>query len=205
MESIRLELPHTHKGRAIDDLAIMASIPNMGVYLPSDHLQKEKVVRALLQNEKPAYVRVGRNVSEAVYGEEKVLFHMDRATVLHEGNDATIIACGEMVKAAEDAARVLKEQGIYVRVLDMYCLKPIDAVAVEKAVKETRGIITVETHPHHSRLGCMVSKIAAETSSNKVIRLSFPEPIIATDKSEQQFDHHGLCNETIAAAVMELI
>ncbi|WP_199883895.1 transketolase C-terminal domain-containing protein [Anaerosinus massiliensis] len=204
MESIQLEFARLQKGRSMDDLAIMTSVPDMCVYLPSDHLQTEQVVRALLQNEKPAYVRVGRNVAKEVYGEDKVLFHMDRATVLHEGNDATIIACGELVKAAEEVACILKEQGIHVRVLDMYCLKPIDAVAVEKAAKETRGIITVEPQPHHSRLGCTVSRIAAEISSIKVIRLSFPDPTASNDKAEQQFDHR-LRNETIAAAVMELI
>ena len=77
------------------DIAAMAAIPNMRVYIPSDHLQTRELVKALLKDEKPAYVRVGRNAVEPVYEEEHVPFEMDKATVVCEGTDIAIIACGE--------------------------------------------------------------------------------------------------------------
>ena len=76
----------------------------MRVYLPSDRFQTAHLIEALLQDEKPAYVRVGRNAVEDIYSEENCPFEMDKATVLCEGTDVAIIACGEMVKPALDAA-----------------------------------------------------------------------------------------------------
>ena len=79
------------------DIAAMSAIPNMRVYLPSDRFQTAKLIEALLKDEKPAYIRVGRNPVEDIYTEDNCPFEMDKATVLAEGTDAAIIACGEMV------------------------------------------------------------------------------------------------------------
>lgn len=93
------------------DIAAMSAIPNMRVYLPSDRHQTKCLIEALLQDEKPAYVRVGRNPVEDIYEEENCPFEMDKATVLADGKDVAIIACGEMVKPAYDAAKLLEKKG----------------------------------------------------------------------------------------------
>ena len=100
----------------------------------------------LLKDNKPAYIRVGRNAVEDVYEEGNVPFVMDKATCVHEGNDIAIIATGEMVKPSLDAAKMLEAEGISCRVLDMYSVKPIDKEAVIQAAEETQAIITVEEH-----------------------------------------------------------
>ena len=115
------------------DIAAMSAIPNMRVYLPSDRFQTEKLVKALLKDEKPAYIRVGRNPVEDIYSEENCPFEMDKATVIGDGCDATIVACGEMVRPSVEAAELLKADGIHVTVLDMYCVKPLDKEAIVKA------------------------------------------------------------------------
>lgn len=84
-----------------NDVATMASIPNMRVYIPSDRFQTEKLMQALLQDKEPSYVRVGRNAVEDVYEEGHVPFIMDRASLVTEGTDVTLIACGEMVHPAK--------------------------------------------------------------------------------------------------------
>ena len=95
------------------DIAAMAAVPNMRVYLPSDRFQTAHLIEALLQDEKPAYVRVGRNAVEDIYSEDNCPFEMDKATVLCEGTDVAIIACGEMVKPALDAAGILKLRDVF--------------------------------------------------------------------------------------------
>ena len=82
----------------------MSAIPNMRVYIPSDHLQTQKLTQALLKDNKPAYIRVGRNAVEPVYEDGNVPFEMDKANILCDGEDIAIIACGEMVRPARDAA-----------------------------------------------------------------------------------------------------
>ncbi|SEJ95456.1 transketolase [Propionispira arboris] len=188
-----------------NDIAAMASIPNMRVYLPSDHLQTGKLIQALLQDEKPAYVRVGRNAVEPIYDAATISFEMDRAMVVNEGQDVTIIACGEMVKPAKDAAMLLRSKGIMARVLDMYCVKPIDEAAVIKAAKETKAIVTVEEHTIYGGLGSMVSQITAAHYPTKVINMALPDAPVVTGKSQEVFDHYGLNAEGIAKTVMELI
>lgn len=106
------------------DIAAMSAIPNMRVYLPSDHFQTTKLFEALLEDDQPAYIRVGRNPVEDIYTEDNCPFVMDKATVLCAGSDVAIIATGELVKPALDATSLLKGQGISATVLDMYCVKP---------------------------------------------------------------------------------
>lgn len=132
------------------DIAAMSAIPNMRVYLPSDRFQTVKLVEALLKDEKPAYIRVGRNAVEDVYTQEDCPFEMDQATVLGEGTDAALIACGEMVRPAYEAAALLKEKGISVTVLDMYCVKPLDRDAVIKAAQNAKVVVTMEGHGEDS-------------------------------------------------------
>jgi transketolase len=187
------------------DIATMASIPNMRVYIPSDRIQTKALFGTLLKDEKPAYIRVGRNAVEDVYEEGNISFELDKATVVHEGTDLTIIACGEMVKPAQNAAKTLEAQGIQVRVLDMYCVKPIDKAAVEKAAKETKAIITIEEHTFIGGLGAMVSQIVSSTTPKKVINLALPDAPVVTGVSKEIFDYYGLNENGLVKVAMELI
>lgn len=188
-----------------NDIATMASLPNMRVYLPSDRFQTEKLMEALLMDQKPAYIRVGRNAVEDVYSKEKCPFELDRATVVCQGTDVTVIACGEMVASAKKAAEMLKTEHISARVLDMYNLKPIDREAVIRAAKETKGIVTIEEHVKIGGLGSMVSQIVAEESTCKVINLALPDEPVITGKSQEVFDYYGLNAEGIIQAVEKLL
>lgn len=188
-----------------NDIAVMASIPNMRVYLPSDHLQTRCLIRSLLKDKLPAYIRVGRNAVDPVYEEGSVPFVMDKAVLVRDGQDVTIIACGEMVLAAKEAAELLANNGIDARVLDMYCLKPMDEEAVRKAAAETKLLITVEEHVKAGGLGAMVSQIVAEHHPRKVVNLSLPDEPVVTGKSAEVFAHYGLNATGIAQNIMELI
>ena len=188
-----------------NDIAAMASIVNMRVYLPSDRLQTECLIRALLKDGEPAYIRVGRNAVEDVYEEGNVPFTFNQATLLRDGTDVTIIACGEMVSAAKQAGELLEQKGVSARVLDMYCLKPIDRESVLKAARETRGIVTIEEHTAFGGLGSMVSQIVCAEHPVRVTSLTLPDEPVITGKSQQVFDYYGLNAEGIVKAAMELI
>ncbi len=185
------------------DIAAMSAIPNMRVYLPSDRFQTAKLIEALLEDEKPAYVRVGRNAAEDIYSEEECPFEMDKATVLSEGNDVAIIVCGEMVKPAADAAAALKEQGIGASVLDMYCVKPLDKEAVKKAAQNAKVVVTVEEHAPFGGLGSMVSQAVSAECPRRVINLALPDAPVITGESKEVFDYYGLNAEGIVKAVKE--
>lgn len=156
------------------DIAAMSALPNMRVYLPSDRFQTAKLIQALLKDTKPAYLRVGRNPVEDVYSETECPFEMDKATVLAEGIDLVLIACGEMVRPALDAAALLKEQGISAGVLDMYCVKPLDKEAVIRAASGAKAVLTVEEHAPYGGLGSMVAQVVGETCPRRVKTFRFP-------------------------------
>lgn len=187
------------------DIAALSAIPNMRVYIPSDAYQTEALTKALLKDEKPAYIRVGRNAVDPVYEEGNVPFEMDHATVVCDGSDAAIVACGEMVKPAKDAAKLLGQEGISVRVLDMYCVKPLDREAVIETAKNVKAIVTVEEHAPFGGLGSMVAQVVGEYCPKKVVNLSLPDAPVITGTSKEVFDHYGLNAEGIAAKVREIL
>lgn len=189
------------------DIAAMSAIPNMRVYIPSDHLQTAELTRALLKDEKPAYIRVGRNAVDPVYEEGQVPFEMDHASVVtagsDEGNDAAIIACGEMVKPAKDAAELLEKEGIHVSVLDMYCVKPLDEAAIVKAAENTKMVITVEEHAPFGGLGSMVAQVVGRVCPRKIVNMALPDAPVITGTSKEVFDYYGLNKEGIAQKIRE--
>ena len=186
------------------DIAAMSAIPNMRVYLPSDRFQTALLMRALLTDTKPAYVRVGRNPVEDIYTEDNCPFEMDRAGVLCEGNDVALIAAGEMVKPAFDAAKLLEEQGISATVLDMYCVKPLDVSAVKKAARGARVVLTVEEHSPYGGLGSQVAQVVGEKCPRLVKTLSLPDAPVITGTSAEVFTYYGLDARGIARTASEL-
>ena len=190
------------------DIAAMSAIPNMRVYLPSDRFQTAKLVKALLQDKKPAYLRVGRNPVEDIYTAEDCPFQMDKATWLKgkdEQTDVAIIACGEMVKPALDAAALLEAQGIRAAVLDMYCVKPLDTQAVLQAAEAARLVLTVEEHAPFGGLGSMVAQTVAEHCPRRVKNLTLPDAPVITGTSPEVFAYYGLDAAGIANTAKELL
>lgn len=187
------------------DIAAMSAIPNMRVYLPSDRFQTAKLVEALLKDEKPAYIRVGRNPVEDIYTEDNCPFEMDKATVLTEGTDAAIIACGEMVRPALEAAKLLEKDGIHTTVLDMYCVKPLDKEAIVKAASNAKVVVTAEEHAPFGGLGSMVSQVVGAECPRKVLNIALPDAPVVSGTSQEVFDYYGMNAEGIAKAVKDAL
>lgn len=183
------------------DIAAMSAIPNMRVYLPSDRHQTRKLVEALLQDEKPAYIRVGRNPVEDIYTEDDVPFTMDKATVLQQGTDVAIIACGEMVRPAKLAGEMLSAQGISATVLDMYCVKPLDNDAVIRAAQSAKLVVTIEEHAPFGGLGAAVAQVVGENCPTRLCCMALPDAPVITGTSQEVFDYYGLNADGIVAQV----
>ena len=183
------------------DIAALSAIPNMRVYLPSDRFQTAKLIEALLQDELPAYIRVGRNPVEDIYSEKDCPFEMNRATRIGAGKDMLIVACGEMVRPSIEAAKLLENEGIHATVLDMYCVKPLDEAAVIEAAKEAKLVVTVEEHAPYGGLGSMVSQVVGRECPRKVVSISLPDAPVITGTSSQVFDYYGMNAEGIADTV----
>jgi transketolase len=123
---------------SLQDLAVMRAIPGIQIVLPADRHATSRLMQSLWQTAEPVYVRIGRNPVEDVYPDDDMPFAIGKAIRLHEGCDATIIACGEMVRGALDAALALERAGIGCRVLDMHTIKPLDEAAIVAAAPRDR-------------------------------------------------------------------
>ena len=187
------------------DIAAMSAIPNMRVYLPSDRFQTRKLVEALLQDNKCAYVRVGRNAVEDVYTEDDCPFEMDKATLVRDGSDVLLVACGEMVRPAVDAAELLEKDGVSAAVLDMYCVKPLDREAIVRQARKAKAVVSIEEHAPFGGLGSMVAQVVGEECPRTCVTMSLPDAPVITGTSREVFDYYGLNGEGIARRAKEAL
>lgn len=194
-------LGSTH--HSLHDIAVMRTFPNMQIFLPADRFQTEKLTRYLVQSREPAYIRMGRDPVPDVYSEKDV-FIFGKARTLIQGNDVTIIACGETVFHALEAAGKLRNDNIRARVIDMHTLKPVDKEAIITAARETGHIVTVEEHSIFGGLGSMVAEVVSQNCPVKMRILGIPDENVINGRPMELFEYYGLKAENIINEVKKL-
>lgn len=189
---------------SLHDIAALRTFPGMNIVLPCDARQTRKLVKLLVDFPHPAYVRVGRAAVPDVYENDDFDFQLGKANMLLDGKDLTIIGCGETVYHALQAGKMLKEQGISARVLDMSSLKPFDAEAIRKAAEETGRIITVEEHSQFGGLGAIVTETLSENPVPVRI-LGIPDENVVHGTNKEIFAHYGLDADGIVKAANDFL
>ena len=194
----------THHG--IDDINVMRGIPNMLVMSPSTPVMMDWMVKTLVQEHKgPAYVSVSRQGAGEVY-EEGTSFTIGQAKTVREGTDATIIAYGLCVPRALQAAEKLAQEGINVRLVDMFTIKPIDRAAVISAAKETGAIITAEEHSVIGGVGTAVAEVLTEEGiAVPFKRVGIQDTFTQSGSYAQLVELYGVGADGIAQAVRETV
>lgn len=189
---------------SIEDISIMRSIPNMTVVVPADGIETEKVILEAAKYNGPMYVRLGRSAVPTLFGED-YKFEIGKGTVLRDGNDATIIACGMMVNEAIIAHEELKAEGINVRVINMSTIKPIDRELIVKAAKETKAIVTAEEHSIIGGLGSAVSEVVSEECPVIVKKVGVKDVFGESGTPAELLEKYGLTSKHIAESVREAL
>ena len=186
---------------SLQDIAAMSALPGMRVYLPSDRFATKAVMKELLSDEMPAYVRVSRGASEDLYDENTDF--SGGAVVLKEGKDVLLVACGELVAPCLRAAELLEKEGVSAGVVDAYRVKPLNEEVILKAAAGVKVVIAAEEHSPYGGLGSMVAQTVSAKCPKKVVDLSLPDGHIVTGTQEEAFQYYGLTAEGIAARVKE--
>ena len=184
---------------SLQDIAAMSALPGMRVYLPSDRFQTKTVVEELLQDEKPAYIRVSRSASEDLYSEDTVF--SGGAKVLKEGKDVLFVACGELVAPCLHAAELLGKEGVSAGVVDAYRVKPLNEELILKAAEGVRLVAAAEEHSPYGGLFSMTAQLFSSKCPKKVIGLTLPDGHIVTGTQSEAFQYYGLTAEGIARRV----
>lgn len=145
-----------------EDIALMRTIPGMVVMCPSDDIETKACVRAAAEYEGPVYIRLGRLAVPVINDHPDYEFQWGKGITLKEGDDIAIIATGLCVESAMTAAKMLEEDGISARVINIHTIKPIDEDIILKAAKECKMIFTVEEHSVIGGLGSAVCDVVSE-------------------------------------------
>jgi len=189
--------------QSIEDLALICSLPGFTVIVPADAIETAQAVEAAVTTHGPFYIRLCRPKSQLIYDED-YRFQLGKAVTLRKGKDVTIIAIGLMVKAALEAAKNLKREGIDCRVLNMPTLKPLDQAAIVKAA-ETGAIVTAEEHLEHGGLGSMVARVVAQHQPVPMELVSLKDSYAKSGKPAELLERYGLTAKDIEKAVKSAI
>ena len=190
----------THQ--ACEDMAVMRAIPGMVVCCPCDGTEMKAAVKALMDYDGPAYLRLGRSAVEDLTGDlPGYAFQLGKGVTLRDGGDVTIIAVGLMVQEAMKAAETLAAEGIQARVIDMHTVKPLDEELVLKAAKETGCIVTTEEHNIVGGLGSAVAEYLSGVCPVPVVRHGVEDVFGRSGKAAEVLAAYGLTADGIVAKV----
>jgi len=188
-----------------EDMALMRAIPTATVIDITDGAMLKNMMWQTKDRTGLTYIRTTRKAYPAVYSEDHV-FEIGKGETLCDGNDATVIACGLMVGEALAAAKTLKEQGVNVRVIDMFTVKPIDRELVLKAAKETGAIVTAENHNVIGGLGDAVADVVLDAGVPvKFKKVGVMDQFGSVGPQNYLQEHYGLTAARIVDAVQGLL
>lgn len=211
--NLNVKVAGTHSGletgedgathQSVEDISIIRSIPNIRLLVPASPIATHALTRLAAEIEGPFYLRFGKADAVELYeaGEE---FPLGGSKQLVDGTDATILAIGNMVEVAVDAAKLLAEEGIKVRVLDMYSLKPFDEEAVMKAAMETKALVTLEDHSIVGGLGGLVSETIAGKVCVPLVKLGVKDVFGRSGTKSELFELFGFTPKAVAETVRSL-
>lgn len=189
---------------ALEDLALMLSMPPFRVIFPADAVECEQAIEAAAKTEGPFYIRALRPKT-AIIHDDKYRFELGKWPVLRQGNDVALIACGELVVAALEAAETLAGEGIEARVINAASLRPMDDATLLAAANETGAIVTAEDHFVFGGLGTIVSQALAEQRPTPVEFIGMRDRYGTSGTWQQLLEYFSLTPEAIAKAARNVI
>lgn len=190
--------------QAIEDMGILRTLPNMTVIMPADYVAAKALVEASADYYGPVYLRFTRDAIPVIYDED-AKFEIGKANLLKDGKDVALIANGDTVRLALEAAELLAAKGIGARVLDMHTIKPLDVAAVQSCIDEIGKIITVEDHNILNGLGSAVADVVAESGKAILRRIGIQDQYGQSAPYERLLEMNGITAENIAQTAERLI
>ena len=190
--------------QAIEDMGILRTIPNMTVIMPADYSSAKDLVKAAAKFNGPVYLRFTRDAVPVIYDENEE-FEIGKAKLLRDGKDVSLIANGDTVCIALQAAELLAAKGISAKVLDMHTIKPLDVDAVASCIEQTGKIVTVEDHNILNGLGSAVAEVMAECGKGKLKRVGVLDQFGQSAPYERLLEMNGITAENVAVQAEKLL
>ena len=196
-------LGSTH--HSIHDVAVLRAIHNIGIMVPADNFETREAVLAAAASQRPVYLKLGKKAMPHL-PRESGCFEPGKESLICRGNDVAIIACGETVAPAYQAAQKMQGMGITTEVISMHTVKPPDREAVIRAASKCRAVITTEEHSISGGLGEACASLFLEASICKPFKiLGIPDEETVTGSQTEIFCHYGISAEGITKTALSLI
>ena len=183
----------------IEDIALASALPGFKVFVPADEHAARALTRLMAEVKGPAYMRTGRPGFPLVYDAD-ARFAVGKANQLREGSDLTIVGTGLMVAASLEAAHLLSEDGIQVRVLDMHTIKPLDEEAIVAAAIQTGCIVCAEEHLLCGGLGSEVARVIGRTHPVPMEFVGIRDTYATSGPPDALLEYYGLTADHIVEA-----
>ena len=197
-------LGSTH--HSLHDYAVLRAINNIIVVAPADNFETEQAIKLASKVNQPIYLRFGKKPMPLLKGENDDVFEFGKGRIIAEGNDVAIIAAGETVYPALQAAKKLKEQDIAATVVSMHTIKPLDTSLLVNLANKCKAIVTVEEHSVYGGLGEACASYLMQHGVVKPFRIiGIPDEYTVTGSQQDIFNHYGINEKGIADVVLGLL
>jgi transketolase len=190
--------------QAIEDIALMRTLPNMIVIVPADGVEMKKVVQTMAGIQGPCYVRGGR-IKFPVIFDESYEFRVGKGVCLRQGKDVTLAACGIMVHQALAAAQLLATEHISAEVLNLSTIKPLDEELLRESVGKTGCVVTCEEHLVNGGLGGACAEALGELQPAPLERIGVRDTFGVSGNPTELLEYFGLMPADIVAAAHRVI
>ena len=191
--------------QALEDISLMRSIPNMTVIVPADASETKQAVEYAATHYGPFYIRIARTNLPDVHDENSYKFSIDKAQIMKQGKDVTLITNGETLVETLDCAKILSEKGINAEVINVPVVKPIDKETIINSAKKTNKVITIENHSIIGGLGSSVCEVLSENYPVKVKRIGINDEFGQSGKAKELMAYYGLNAEKLTERITEYI
>lgn len=198
-------LGSTH--HSLHDYAALRAINNLIIVAPADNFETEQAIRQASQINKPFYLRFGKKPMPLLTEDKENTFEFGKGRVIAQGKDLAIIATGETVYPALQAAKKLKEEhNIETTVVSMHTIKPLDYNLLKSLSKEVSAIMTVEEHSVYGGLGEACASFLLENQFNKPFKIvGIPDEYTVTGSQTEILNHYGISEEGLTATALQLL
>lgn len=190
--------------QALEDVALMRAIPNMSVIVPADSKECKEVIKYTAEHKGPFYIRIARTNLYDLF-DETYKFSFNKARIIEDGYDATIISNGETLAETIIAAENLKQQGYSIQILHVPVVKPIDKETITECIKKTNLAIVVENHSIIGGLGSAVCEVLSESYPSKVVRIGTNDTFGQSGKWSSLLDFYGLSSDKLEIKIKDCI
>ena len=191
---------------SLHDYAVLRAINNIMIVAPADNFETEQAIKLAAETNLPVYLRFGKKPMPPLKETNDDEFVFGKGRVITEGDDVAIIATGETVYPALEAANKLRERGIQATVISMHTIKPLDTKLLESLAKKCKAIVTVEEHSVNGGLGEACASFLLQHSFAKPFKvMGIPDEYTVTGSQEEIFNHYGISEDGISNEVKKLL